>query len=334
MNLLDWSYVDPDYFLSSREIEDELEPLYQRLKLPEGRLELMTGISSRGYWPVGTKPSSIAAKAAQKIFEHHPEKKKDITHLIYTGVCRDFLEPATASVVHSELGLNESTLYFDLSNACLGFVQAMWLSQDLLISQPEAKILIVSGENAAPLYEQTKKSLLENPLINRKSIKPHFANLTIGSAGVAAIVGQGKGPRILRGASLTDSSAHHLCQGSGDLNQLMMQTDSEKLLVAGKTLAKKTWFQGMETLGWKKEEITQVIGHQVGIAHEKEVLEACQAYDLPKGQTYPKYGNTGSAALPLTLFKELEKNPMAEGLRIALLGIGSGLSCQMMGIES
>ena len=40
--------------LTSADIERRLAPLYERLRLPEGRLELMTGIRERRVWPAGT----------------------------------------------------------------------------------------------------------------------------------------------------------------------------------------------------------------------------------------------------------------------------------------
>ena len=39
----------PDDVLTSAQIEQRLAPLYERLKLPEGRLELMTGIKAVSY---------------------------------------------------------------------------------------------------------------------------------------------------------------------------------------------------------------------------------------------------------------------------------------------
>ena len=43
-------YTLPDEIVTSDEIERRLEPLYRRLRLPEGRLEHMTGIRERRFW--------------------------------------------------------------------------------------------------------------------------------------------------------------------------------------------------------------------------------------------------------------------------------------------
>ena len=45
-----FGYTLPEEIVTSDEIERRLQPLYQRLRLPEGRLELMTGIAERRFW--------------------------------------------------------------------------------------------------------------------------------------------------------------------------------------------------------------------------------------------------------------------------------------------
>ena len=49
------SYELPQRVLSSEMIEKKLEPVYEKLKLPMGRLELMSGIRERRLWPVRDK---------------------------------------------------------------------------------------------------------------------------------------------------------------------------------------------------------------------------------------------------------------------------------------
>jgi 3-oxoacyl-[acyl-carrier-protein] synthase-3 len=49
-----FAYALSENELTSDAIETTLKPLYDKLKLPEGRLELMTGIKSRRMWEPGT----------------------------------------------------------------------------------------------------------------------------------------------------------------------------------------------------------------------------------------------------------------------------------------
>ena len=50
-----FAHTLPDEVVTSAQIESRLEPLYTRLRLPEGRLELMTGIAERRFWPPGKR---------------------------------------------------------------------------------------------------------------------------------------------------------------------------------------------------------------------------------------------------------------------------------------
>jgi len=45
--------------------------------------------------------------------------------LVTTSVCRDFIEPSTASVVHGGLELPKTCLSFDVGNACLAFLNGI-----------------------------------------------------------------------------------------------------------------------------------------------------------------------------------------------------------------
>lgn len=332
-----FAYEMPPIKITSDEIEKKLTPLYSRLNLPAGRLELMTGIHERGMWPLGTKPSTIASMAARKVFEKTDIKKNEVDLIIHASVCRDFLEPATASVVHAELGLSQDCMIFDLSNACLGVINAIVVAGNMIDNGQIKNALIVSGENGGPLIENTLKELISNNSISRKDIKKYIANLTIGSAATAILLTHKSknpnAPRILGGAFQTDSSANHLCRGDGNTQELIMETNSEELLKYGIDLAKKTWLKTCEELKWTNQSVQLVLTHQVGVAHEKLSLESVGLQECKTFKTYPTLGNTGSSALPITLMRAVENDLVKKDDHIALLGIGSGLSSIMLGVQ-
>ena len=169
-----FAYDLADQVYSSSYIEERLDPLYKKLKLPEGRLELMTGIKERRVWPLGTLPSDLSTRAAEKLFLKSRFSKSDVDLLIHASVCRDFLEPATASVVHANLGLNKKAMIFDLSNACLGVINAFVVAASMIDQGIISCALIVSGENGGPLLESTINELLNNESIDRKNIKKYI----------------------------------------------------------------------------------------------------------------------------------------------------------------
>jgi 3-oxoacyl-[acyl-carrier-protein] synthase III len=332
-----FGYDLSDKSVKSSDIEARLGSLYTKLKLPEGRLELMTGISERRMWEPGTKPSDLSTAAAKKCLSKSKISASDVDLLIHASVCRDFLEPATASVVHANLGLSRNAMIFDLSNACLGVINAIVVAGNMIESGQIKTALIVSGENGGPLLENTVDELLNNPSIDRKNIKKYIANLTIGSAATAIMITHKDlspdSPTVLGGAVETDSSANHLCRGDGNTHSLVMETDSEELLKYGVALGQSTWQKARAELGWENKNVDFVLTHQVGTAHEKLSLESLELNKIKTFRTYPFLGNTGSSALPITLMMAAEQGLINKGENIALLGIGSGLSSIMLGVK-
>lgn len=323
---------------SSAHIEERLRPLYERLKLPFGRLELMTGIKERRFWPEGTRPSQASAAAGKKVMARSALRPEDIGLFVHSAVCRDMLEPATASFAHRMIGLPETAQVLDVSNACLGFLNSMTLAAGLIESGQIKAALVVSGENGRPLVEQTLKSLVELPL-DRNAIKPYFANLTIGSGAVAAVLChrslvKGRAHRLLGGTARAATRYNELCQGdTHGAEALLMQTDSEQLLLAGVQVARQTWDDFTACMGWTRDTVTRTICHQVGAAHRKKLYEMLEL-DLAKDySSFESYGNVGSVSLPATLSLAAEAGALKEGDHIALLGIGSGINCMMLALE-
>lgn len=327
----------PPDVLSSADIERRLAPLYERLRLPEGRLELMTGIRERRVWPAGTRPSDASAAAGRAALAKSGLRAEQVELFIHAAVCRDMLEPATASFAHRKIGLPATAQIFDLSNACLGWLNALTVAAGLIESGQIKCALVCSGENGGPLVEQTLKTLLAAPL-DRNGIKPFFANLTIGSGAVAAVVCHesllpaGARAHRLRGGIARAATAHsELCQGdTHGADALAMQTDSEALLVAGIQLAQETWSAFTAEFG---AAFDRTICHQVGSTHRRKLYEAL-GLDLAKDfSTFETLGNTGSVALPATLTAAVEAGAIRDGDQVALLGIGSGLNSLMLALE-
>jgi 3-oxoacyl-[acyl-carrier-protein] synthase-3 len=323
---------------TSAQIEERLRPLYERLRLPFGRLELMTGIRERRMWPEGTRPSDASAAAGRAVLGASALKRSEIGLFIHAAVSRDMLEPATAAFAHRKIGLDASTQIFDVSNACLGFLNAVVVAAGLIESGQIRAALVAAGENGRPLVDETVRSLLAGSL-DRNAIKPFFANLTIGCGAVAAVVChrdlvRGRPRRILGGASRSATEHSELCQGdTAGSGGLAMQTDSERLLEAGVALAKETWAEFGAATGWSGDAIDRAICHQVGSAHRRRLFEAL-GLDLAKDfSTFETLGNMGSASLPATLCAAAEAGAVRDGDRIALMGIGSGLNCLMLALE-
>jgi 3-oxoacyl-[acyl-carrier-protein] synthase III len=262
--------------------------------------------------------------------------------LIHGSVCRDQLEPATASGVHHAVGISNSAVVLDVSNACLGLLNGiLFLANMIELGQVQAGV-IVGTEDGRGLVEGTIETLLRTPNVTRNDVKLAFASLTIGCGSAAIVLCDRKlshtGNRLLGGAVQAETSSHQLCAGDSDASthgddRPRMQTDSEALLHAGVKLAQSTWEETRKVLGWSNSDVTKAFTHQVGKAHRKLLYERLGLNPEIDFPTVEFLGNTGAAALPTTMALGIEAGHLSRGDHVALLGIGSGLNSVMLGLD-
>ena len=327
----------PEEIWSSEQIEAELSPLYRRLKLPEGRLELMSGIRRRRVWPEETMPSGPSIRSGRHAIEAAGIDPQRIGCLIHASVCRDFLEPATASRVHHGLSLPRQCWVYDVSNACLGLINGAVQIAMMIQSGAIDAGIVVGTESSRPLIQQTIETLNADQRLTRKSVKPAFASLTIGSGSCAWLLVH---ERLSRGGTPIEAAIaeartefHDLCRSDDDAGaamQPLMETDSERLMAEGIATGASALEQLLGETGWDRDQIDRSICHQVGVRHQAAMLEA-MALPLDRDcVTYPDLGNTGSVALPLTLAAAASRGQLKTDDRIAMLGIGSGINSVMI----
>ncbi len=335
-------YHLPENIVTSEDLEKRMEPLYEKLKLPYGRLELMSGIRERRFWDKGVFPSDVSSIAGETALNKSAIDRNEIGSLICASVCRDFLEPATATVIHHNLQLPQDCAVFDISNACLGVLNGMVSIANQIESGQIRAGLVVAGENGGPLVNNTVENLLSDPEPSRNKIKTAFASLTIGSAAVAVLLVHRdlsrNGHRLLGGIARADTRHNHLCRGNEDTGmgltaQPLMETDAETLMQEGIRLGGETWELFKKEMGWSNDQVDRTFCHQVGSLHRKHMLETFQLNPENDFTTLEFLGNTGSAALPVTLAMGEEKGFLKKDDHVALLGIGSGLNCMMLGAQ-
>jgi acyl-CoA:acyl-CoA alkyltransferase len=334
-------YTIPREKWTSSEIEHRLIPIYERLKLPTGRLELMTGIGERRFWPVGTRPSTLSVASCHNAIEAAGIDRSKIGLLIHGSVCRDFLEPATACTVHHQVGLPADCVIYDVSNACLGILNGVLQAANMIELRQVEAALVVGSEGGRQLVETTIDSLNTDCRWNRKTIKDAIASLTIGSASCAILLTNESlsktGNRLVGGAVRAHTQFNALCQSDHDQAganfQPLMSTDSNELLVQGVQTGVATFDKFLQNTNWNRGDIDHTVCHQVGIAHQKLMLKSLELPAEKDFVTYPWLGNTGAAALPISLAFAAKEGCLQPDRKVALLGIGSGINSIMLGVN-
>ena len=185
--------------------------------------------------------------------------------------------------------------------------------------------------------------MLADTSLTRKTIKYSFASLTIGSGAVALVMTHEKycngSQKFIGGAYRANTRHNDLCQGGKSdsphttQSSTLMATDSEELMKQGIATARYTWDDFLVELDWQPEEIDIFFCHQVGQAHARLLFENLGIVPAKNSETLTFLGNTGSVSAPITMAIGIEQGIFSKGQRAALLGIGSGINCLMLGVE-
>jgi 3-oxoacyl-[acyl-carrier-protein] synthase III len=322
--------VEAEEVVPSSHFDERLKQTYKRLRMPKGLLERLAGIRERRYWGPESSFDDGAARAGRAAMEQAGVAPEQIGLMINASVTRDNFEPAVAVGIHHSLGLPRHALNFDITNACLGFVNGITVASSMIDAGAIDYALIVCGEDPSPWHE-TALRMLDDPEATRDDVMTQFATLTLGSGAAAAVIGRAdrhpEGHRILGSVSRAGTEHKDLCIG-GDAGE-GMSTDATGLLKHGLQLVTDAWDQAHED-GWDWTDMDSYVTHQISTSHTNAIVDAIDVDPKRIPVTFPYWGNVAAAALPMTLALEAER--LRPGKRVLCMGVGSGLNTALMEI--
>lgn len=333
-----FGYELPEQVVPSTALDERLAPAYAALRLPTGQVEALSGVRERRFWPAGASMHEGATRAGHKALAAANIDAADIGLLIYGGVCRDNLEPATACAVADGLGVGGRAEVYDVSNACLGVINGIVQAATAIELGRISAALVVSCESCRQIIDESIARLNREPTIER--FKTMFATLTGGSGAIGVVVADASkfpGGRRLHGGVLRSAPQHHrLCRWGPDTGipasrPQVMETHAIDVLTHGVALGGETWRDFLAELEW--DGVDKSICHQVGQANRDAILRALKLSPETDYITYPNLGNIGTVSLPITAAIAEERGLLHAGDRVGFLGIGSGLNCIMLGLD-
>lgn len=318
--------------VTSDDLDAMMAPTLQRLRIRPGLIERVAGVKERRWWAEGTSLAEGAAIAGAKAISESGVDPGAIGLLINTSVSRDHLEPAVSVEVHDHLGLPTSAMNFDVTNACLGFVNGMQIASSMIDSGQVDYAVVVGSEDVRQIQNETIERLSE-PDVTRADYLNEFATLTLGSGSAAAVLGRAddhpEGHRILGGVTRSGTHHHRLCTATMG----RMVTDTRGLLDAGVGLMSDAWEEAKQDWNWATG-VARYVLHQVSIPHTQALLQRLALDGLEKVRvplTFPFLGNVGPAALPITLARQV--STLMPGDRVLCMGVGSGLNTSLCEIR-
>ena len=103
----------------------------------------MSGTVTRFHRQNGEKAIDFALKAGREAIRKAGVNPQDIDLLIYAGVGRGWVEPATANLFQSELNLSSATC-FDVLDACASWIRSLAIARSFLAQKVYKLIMIIN----------------------------------------------------------------------------------------------------------------------------------------------------------------------------------------------
>lgn len=321
--------IEPPEVVTTDEIDARLAPTYERLGLVPGTIERLAGVRERRWWTDDFDYVEGSVQAARAVLDSTGIDPARIGLVVNASVSRPHLEPAVAARVHHELGLPRSAAAFDVTNACLGVMNAIQMAGAMIDTGQIEYALVVASEGVRAGQEATIERLLHEDA-TKDDVKFAFATFTLGCGAVALVLGRASqhpdAHRVVGGVTRAGTEHHELCIGSMD----GMRTDGRALFEAGIRLAIDTYRDAAQD-GFEWADMDSYVAHQTSVAHVDAISQALGLARDRFPMSLPTYGNIGPVALPFTL--ALAQSDYRKGDRVLLMGIGSGLNTAFTEVE-
>ena len=143
------SYV-PERVLTNAELETMVET-------SDEWITSRTGIKERRIAAAHEYTSDLAAKAAQRAMKQGGINPEQIDLIIVATITPDMPFPATACLVQEKIGARCAAA-FDLEAACSGFIYALEIGQQFIMSRTYDTVLVIGAEKLSSIIDWTDRN--------------------------------------------------------------------------------------------------------------------------------------------------------------------------------
>jgi 3-oxoacyl-[acyl-carrier-protein] synthase-3 len=302
--------------------------------IPVAERELLiktTGVEKRRIADLGMTTADFCFVAAEKLLNEQKWNRTDIDVLIFVSQSRDFLLPCTGVILQNKLGLSKSTLAFDIPLGCSGFVYGISVIGSLLSKGTLKKGLLLVGDistincsvqdkSTYPLFGDagTAATFEYDP-----NASPMYFNLQSDGAGWEAISIPDGG---MRNFASKESFDYHNIEDGIIRNRVQLTLSGIDVFNFSLREVTPNINALLGAFGKTPEQFDYFIFHQANLLMNESIRKKLR---LPKEKvpyTLPKYGNTSSASIPLTMVSEIRNELTSKKLSLLLCGFGVGLS--------
>jgi 3-oxoacyl-[acyl-carrier-protein] synthase-3 len=300
------------------------------LKIKE--LTRLTGVESRHICGEDETSLDMGTKAAEQLFSQNKFDKSNIDYLIFCSAGGDYITPASACIIHEQLGLKKNCGAVDINQGCTGFIHGLNLANGLIAGGNADNVLLITSEAISKTIHPKDKG-------NRA---------IFGDAAAATLVGKSKTQKILgRFVFGTDGSKFDqiIIKHGRERFPLPEFAEDDYVDTMGTTRNNsKIYMNGSEVFSFSINKAPELIDQLLlnaklnvseidkFVFHQSNriVLETIgKKMKIPEHKIVMELencGNTVSSSIPIALKKSRDKGLLKKGEKILIAGFGVGFS--------
>jgi 3-oxoacyl-[acyl-carrier-protein] synthase-3 len=288
-----------------------------------------TGIKQRRLAAESEYTSDMAAKAAQRAMEKAGVTASQIDLIVVATITPDMLFPSTAALVQNKIGARNAAA-FDIEAACSGFLYALEIGQQFIMSRTYETVLIIGAERLSSIVNWKDRNTCVlfgdgagAAILQHRPDAHGLLTACMGADGDKAMLlcMPGGGSRIPATTDSVEAGLHHL------------QMDGKETF---KNAVNAMLGAAQEALRRCEIDISQiklVIPHQ---ANRRIIDAVSERLGVKPDQVFvnlDKYGNTSAASVAIALDEAVDQGRLQRGDLALLVVFGAGLTWAAAVIE-
>ncbi|PRW65375.1 3-oxoacyl-ACP synthase III family protein [Actinopolyspora mortivallis] len=279
-----------------------------------------TGVHERRYALTDENTSALAASAIQPLLER---AECPVDALVLATSTPDQPQPATAAMVQALLGFERPVPAFDVNAVCSGFLYALDLGRCLLTTHHDWTAVIVAGADKYSSIMNTR---------DRRTVS------LFGDGASAALLTRVPDDRGIRSVSLmADGNAADLVRvpgggcrqptdGSKGSPTNHFEMDGRAVLEWSLKNLPRVVESALAEADLSAADIDRVFLHQGNALMVRRLAEELGVDHSHVALTAPRFGNTASASIPLTMSHDRQYRDFAPNEKFLLASVGGGMT--------
>ncbi len=291
----------------------------------------LTGVQRRRRASAEMCTSDMCFHAAESLLRELAWSPGDVSLLVFVSQSNDYVMPATSLLLQNRLGLPKSAIAFDVGLGCSGYVYGLAIATQMLAGLGGGKALLLAGEtpskmtnprdrSTAPLFgDAGTATALE---VDKAAPPIHFDLGSDGGGGEAIIVREGSYRHPVTAATLEPKTYDGGVVRCG--NQLAL--DGPAIFNFSVQVTPGTVAAALRQAGCAPEAVDWFVFHQANRLMNEQIRKKLKIPEAKYPYSLGDFGNTSSAAIPLTMVTACRDDLRSQARRLVLCGFGVGLS--------